>query len=231
MIILEVLKKVYQEAMESACREIYAEMVKYALKYPDKIERNKDVIDGIHEVILAIRDKTSVKNSGGDFLSPSSEIIIRNKAEETMISAIQTHEQPAINLPTPILTVEEQNRIEREQLAFELAEYNFLLFSEIGSWPEKLVINASQLHDFRKFALSYSQVAKRYRMLKNTYAQQYNESFDPELHIWEIKEIEWAMDSGFVRNLLMSDSITEQKMMDIKSRQVILDKFIKSSAF
>ena len=121
--------------------------------------------------------------------------------------------------------------METEQQAFEKTEHDFELFAVRGTWPETLHISDIQHKDFQKFTLSYSHVANKYQMLKDTFAQQYDESFDPELHIWEIREIELAMDSGFVRNLLVSDSITEQTMADINYKQNILNKFIENPVF
>jgi hypothetical protein len=225
------LKEAYQGAMEDACTEIYAEMFKYALKYPDKIGKNTNIMDGIKEVVLAIGSESSMENFKRNTLSPSDGILSRNEAEKTAMNMIQTPEQSTVSLPTTTLTVEEQKSMGQEQLIFEKEEHDFMLFSVTGTWPETLMVKDSQFHDFREFALSYIQVANKYQILKDTFAQQYDEGFDPELHIWEIREIESAMDSGFVRNLLVSNSITEQTMIDIKAKQIILNKFIESPAF
>lgn len=225
------LKVAYQDAMEGACTEIYAEMFKYSLRYSDKIGENKDVIGGISEVISAIGNEASMENSRNSILSPSGEVLSRNEAEKTAMITIQSPEQPVIELPTPTLTVEEQQKIENEQLAFEKTEHDFMLFSVTGTWPEALKVNEAQFKVFREFALSYSLVANKYQMLKDTFAQQYDESFDPDLHIWEIREIESAMDSGFVRNLLISQSISEQTMTTISIKRDILKQFANSPAF
>ena len=68
-------------------------------------------------------------------------------------------------------------------------------------------------------------------MLIDTTAQQYNESFDPELHIWEIREIEAAIDIGFIRSLLADLSNFDNYYEDVQRRSQVLEGFVNSPAF
>lgn len=233
------LKKVYQETMEIVCSETYAEMVKYALMYPDKIMSNRDVIEGIAEVIRAIRNDGSSSDVRQVLSTPSPDVLYRNEQEKKALIALQSPEATTPGQPPPEspilapaeLSPEEIAKVKIEQEIFEKAENDFATFSTTGLWPQSLTVDASQYETFQEFALSYSRVVNRYPMLKNTFAQQYNESFDPDLHYWEIQEIESAMESGFVRNVLLSDRLSPEIMKEIASKRDILTKFTKSSAF
>lgn len=59
-------------------------------------------------------------------------------------------------------------------------------------------------------------------------------SFDPQMHVWEIREVEKAMDSVFIRqilddvyNLENGDAYRE----DMEKKIEILKKFVGSEAF
>lgn len=221
------LKKTYQDKLENACVEIYAEMVKYALVYPDKIQNNTHVIGGITEVISAVQGKSledmvALRNA---IAKPSEEVLKRNGAEKAMIL-------PATSPSSaPTLSPEEQEKARKQQEDFERGERAFQSFVENGTIPEAIVISDNQRETIQKFATLYSKIIQKYPTLKDTFAQEYDENFDPELHIWEIREIEFAMDSGFVRDLTGSQSISDQMIVDMTNKNTILERFVNSSAF
>lgn len=223
------LKKTYQDKLEDAGVEIYAEMVKYALIHPDQIQNNTHVVGGITEIISAIQGKSledlaALRNA---IAQPSEEVLKRNEAEKAMISPA-TSPSPS---PAPTLSPEEQERARKQQEDFERRERAFRGFVENGIIPETIEILDNQRETVQKFTTLYCKIIQKYPMLKDTFAQQYDESFDPEIHIWEIQEIETAMDSGFVRDLTGSQSISGQMITDITNRNKILERFANSSAF
>lgn len=67
--------------------------------------------------------------------------------------------------------------------------------------------------------------------MEDTFAQQYNDTFDPELHIWEIREIEDAINTSFIRNLIACSNITDQDYEVIKNKITILEKFMMCSGY
>ena len=220
------LKEEYQQRMEAACREIYAEMFKYGLLYQDKIQYNSDVISGITEVISAIADNSNMSDIAESISKPSDEILKRNKAEKIMLSSTSPETSIA-----PTLSPEEQERAKKQQEVTEKNERSFQLFSKAKGLPMNLEISGDQRDIAQHFSTIYSRVINKYPALKETSTQRYNESFDPQMHIWEIREIEEAMDSGFVRSLSESPSISDEMIKDMKKRIEVLENFVASPAF
>lgn len=218
------LKDSYQSSMEDACIEIYAEMIKYALLYPDKIQYNSDVIGGITEVISAIGGKSNIVELRESINKPSEEILRRNEAEKAIFSQV-----PATQ-PFTTLTPEEQERLRIQQSEFEKNKKAFQHFSE-NSDVQTLTISDGQRDDVARFTTLYGEVIQKYPMLIDTFNQKNDESFDPEMHIWEIREIERAVDSGFVRSILSSSIISNEMINDMKSRTEVLENFVGSPAF
>lgn len=219
------LKKTYQDKMEAACIEIYAEMVKYALIYPDKIQNNSKVIGGITEVISAVRGESDIVALREAIEKPSEEILRRNAAEKALISPT------SVPLSTATLSPEEQERIRKQQEDFERQEKAFQGFADNGRIPETMVILDNQRETVQKFAAHYSKLIQKYPTLQDTFTQQYDENFDPEMHIWEIREIEAAMNSGFVRDLVRSQNISDQMIGEMTNKIMTLERFINSPAF
>ncbi len=224
------LKKVYQERMDHICREIYAEMVKYALKYPDHIKNNLEVIGGIHEIIEAVNGfPIDIKNIENVISRPKGEIIAANKLELGLIERFK--KESVLPQEGEEQKAKEEQKAREEQKAKEKAENDFNSFSNNGLWPQSLEIEESQLDDFRKFAQIYKQIIGNYPILRDTFGQQYDENFDPNLHIWEIREIENAIDSGFVRSILAKRKLENETMQEIIKRTKILEKFVNNPAF
>lgn len=113
------LKKEYQNSMEIACVEIYAEMVKYALLYSDLIGRNQNILNGVKQVFSAFQDKpvADIDDSRIKIQSPSKNVLDRYVAEKAFLTQIIT--APALS---PTLTAEQQERVKKEQEEFERKE-------------------------------------------------------------------------------------------------------------
>ena len=220
------LDDTYQSAMETACVEIYAEMCKYALLYPEVIGNNPDVINGINEVIFAINEDANPEDIHKVLRTPGDEIVNRYKAEEQALSVENTS-----SFPTPTLSAEDLEKLRKEEEERKLIEQRFNNFAITGEAPDSLNLREDQQEYFTNFAKSYCQIIGKYPSLKDTFAQQYKEEFDPDLHVWEIRQIEEALDSGFVRDVLAQENISDEKFNDICSRAAVLEKFVNSPTF
>ena len=220
------LKEQYQTKLEGACQEIYAEMVKYSLLYPDKINDNRNVIEGVAEVISAIKgSETDIETLRKQTSQVSREVIERNAAEKALLL---DYESPSVSTT---LTLEEEEIMQQEQGQFESRELAFENFVTQGALPEGLNVTEKQKDLVSNFASLVHKVIQRYPMLKDTFTQKYNLSFDPEVHIWEIREIEVAIDSGFIWNLIASVNIDDQISNEIKYKIEVLEKFVSAPAF
>lgn len=232
------LKKTYQDTMEEACIEIYAEMFKYALIYPDKIQNNREIMGGIIEIISAIGGKSALTGLRVTLQNPHPEIQDRHTAEVNMLTPVVTApvdpsetEPIRVLTPSPTLSPEDLQTAVDQQKNFEKLQLAFQNFANFGTIPPTLVLSENQTQAVQKFGRLYARVLTRYPVLKDTFAQQYNEEFDPEMHIWEIHEIEAAMDSGFVRDLTSSANISDQTLENINQRAAVLEKFVNSTNF
>lgn len=222
------LKKTYQDKMEDACIEIYAEMFKYALLFPEKMQNNCNVIGGITEVISAIKGDANIAELRKQITKPSADILKRYEAEKAMLKS----ETPTTtSSPVPTLLPEEQERISKQQKEFGMLEKAFQDFGDKGEILATLIIPERQKEIVQRFATLYSKMIQKYPMLKDTFSQEHNESFDPEMHIWEIREVETAMESGFVRKLIASQDISGQIINDISHKVEVIEKFVNSPAF
>ena len=219
------LKQTYQDKMETACIEIYAEMVKYALLYSYQIQNNTDIIEGIKEVISAIRGNSEIIALRETIRNPSNDIVKRNEAEKAMIIPPESSE------PIPTLSPEEQEKARKEQVEFGRRAMAFQIFVLQGLTPEILAVSNEQREEVQKFGALYHKVIQKYPMFLDTSTQQYDESFDPEMHIWEIRQVEEAMDSGFIRNLVSGQNISSEQFNEIESKVAALERFTNSSAF
>lgn len=225
------LKKTYQEILEYACCEIYAEMFKYAILYPEEINNDQDIIEGIKEVISAIRGQSDNKDLSfselrESIINPSDEVLKRHQAEKVYLN------ETAQNSNSSVFSFEEQEKLKKQQEEFQALEKTFEIFKNDGKIPPALVYQDEKKRQIvERFAQLYSLVIKKYPILEDTFAVQYKDIFDPEMHIWEIWQVEDAMDSGFVRNLLLSGNISDEIVDEILSKIKIIEGFVNSPAF
>ncbi len=216
------LKETYQDSIEVACLEIYAEMFKYALLYPEKIGNNTEVIGGVMEVFDAVSGQNDLVALRESIRQPSGEILLRHGVEKSLL-------QPeVVSIQAKVSSSEELERIRAQRVEFERLEMQFKRFGSEGEVPVALESTGEIVH---KFAKLYSKIVKKYPVFGETSAQKYDESFDPEMHIWEIRKVEAAMDSGFVRNLTGSSSVSEGIIDEMKSKTEVLEGFVQSEAF
>ncbi len=223
------LRDRYREEMESVCAEIYAEMVKYALLYPDLIGDDEDVIQGIEEVFSAVKGKAiDISTVRSSVKHPDEDILARNRKETNFL---EQNSEDFWVIPLPSLTPDEQQLALEQEKEFKEQEEKFEEYAETGALKGPFKVEDEKKQVFDRFSNLYSTIIKNYPSLKNTFAIQYNTDFDPDLHIWEINEIEAAMDSGFVRQILFREDISEQDLENLRSKTEILDNFVKSDAF
>lgn len=224
------LKESYETAMEHALVEIYAEMVKYSVRYPHLIGNNRAIIEGITQVCTAIKgEPVDLNQLKAQIEHPSPEITIRNASEKALIPNTPANSaKPSVPVP---ISPEDQERAKKQQEEFEYYERLFNSFLDAAVLPDSLQLDVEQKIIVDEFAQLCSAVTNKYPMLKDTFASQYDESFDPEIHIWDIKKIEQAMDSGFIRSLIKSRKITPVVAEKVKTKNNMLKLFVASGAF
>jgi len=223
----------YQDVLESGLVEIYAEMFKYSLRYPDLVGYDTDVIGGITEVCNAV---SGVTRSPDDIrkatLVPTPEVQERNRREKEYIEKLAKSEKEAgTEITTLALTPEEEARIKEQEEEFTRKEKVFNDFCE-GKIEWALMAKGSK-DLISSYTRLYTRVLEKYPMLKDTFAQHLDESFDPDLDIWNIEKVEYAVDTDFIRNLLLNPehSLTPKQEYDLACKVAILGGFIDGQPF
>jgi hypothetical protein len=217
--------------MEGAGVEIYAEMIKYSLFFPDLIRSDKTIIGGINEVFSAIQGKkVDIGKLREIVKNPSKEILERNASEKILIEELKTGESASSEGTKP-LSPEEEELARKQQEEFEKRERAFSNLVLEGEIPEYLEIDEPERSIVTQYAKLYSQIVRKYPTLIDTLCSQYDERFDPELNIWEIREIEWGMGTEVARTITGSTNLDSQTIKGIQDRIPFLQNFVDSSAF
>jgi len=235
------LEKAYNEKMDSALREIYAEMVKYALIYPDLINNDEDIVGGVKEVFQAIsgRDDIDMNRLRAEVIKPNPELLVlRSEEEKAVAAAVSIMEQESLSQPPQpveyVSSVVDVAEIKEEITDISEKRDKFESFIQFGELPE----SAQELSDeerglFETYAKQCSKMISEYPTLSNTLYKKLDWEFDPPLHIWEIMEIEMAIDTAQIRELLDDPSLLKdsERFQALNSKSEVLQKFIDSEAF
>ncbi len=198
------LKTSYEEEMEDALREIFAEMVRIAIihnKY-EYLGNNTEIHDGVEEVLQSI----------------NTEPINLGEIKKSLYSSIGYDE---VDLPS----VKTSNIIEDQYYA---TVKNLSEPRPPKNTIEELVNQNSTPEE--KFVALQRYIVQRYPSLAALISQKFNISFDPEMNLWDIEKIEWAVDANFTNNLI-NKSLDPKSDPEIKKRVKILEDFINSPAF
>lgn len=223
-------KEDYEGKVGGALVEMYAEMLRYGFLHPNEIRDNPEIRAGCKEIACAV--------SGRDFdldqlkeqvKVPGQEVLVRNKDEKTVIDSIDKGE-PLPNTKT--MKPEEIEAAKKQEEEYKRREKVFQLFMKNGTLPDNQVTDHDQLALLQDFGNACWKIAGVYPPLKNTFAVHLNESFDPDMHAWEIRRIESAMNSGFIRDLLVKLEKAEPLDFNhITEKVTILHEFMGSPAY
>lgn len=223
------LEKAYTDAVEEACIEVYAEMVKYAICYPEKIGHNPDIIGGVTEIISAIRGKpVDLESLRQNITTIRSDILERYQAE----AALVTNAIAPVNVPA--LSPGEIEKMKRDREELDRQEKAYRLFTTEGILPDNFSISDEQRSILQTYAKFYSLIIQRYPALNNEFELEYNRynaSFDPDLHMWETQKIEKALKPSIVREIIKNPGKFPETYVLIEQNRDILRRFINSPSF
>ena len=225
------LQQRYQDAMDyQTLHEIYAEMVKYAILYPDQINYDQSIISGITEIFSAIQGRpVMLKELKLHIENPDQEITRRFEAEE---QALSQSVPAAGSSPVPTLTPEELARINKEEQERLHRQDLYDKFWTNGIWPEE--------PPFSQVPADQNEVLKAFMRRRHVVFSSHpgsaemftlNTSFDPQLDIWDIETIHAAMDPSITFVLWQDISQLGANLNRLKESTEILKNFIESPAF
>lgn len=232
----DLAQETYESSMQTVATEMYAEMIKYSLLYPDLIGNDSKIINGINLVFNTI--------SNGLFNFQSAREILR-KIDNSHIQERNDIEQEIINNPLEQEINVEQSDVEKDQAIInekveiiedlQVVKDNKLSYEECttsGELQGSERFDSDNLELAKKYMRTVKQIVATYPILMRGFASHLDEIFDPYLHIWEIEKIESAMESGFISKLLF-DEIDDQQQIskDLTEKTQVLVDFINSEAF
>lgn len=219
------LKTMYAKTMENVGREIYAEMLKYSVLYPEKIN-NEHIFKGIAEVLEAIKgNKVDLRALGKMVASPSKEVVNRNIAEGQVEQVQQDRGQVIVESPQPILPPQEQEIIATQQREFEAKMSNYDNFINFGKLPSSLKISPDKANSVREFTSLYVATNAENPGLINVDIIN-NDGFDPDMHIWDIEDLGYALNTSFVLGILQASEVSGKIYGEILKKTAILKRFV-----
>lgn len=206
--------------------EIYAEMMRYAILYPEKV--NETIREGVKEVLEAINGKpVNLAEIREGIIHPSEDILKRNLAEAEALKQIQRPQEitPENNTSVPALTTEEVGAIKQQQNESNAQKSIVDGFLQDGVVPGSLKIPSEYLADVMEFSELCREMNRRYPDLfgRNMFG---DDGYDPDLNIWDIEDLGYAYDAPFVRGTLYLDVVSAQVDGEIKKKNEILKKFL-----
>jgi hypothetical protein len=229
------LRTTYDGTMEWVGAEIYAEMVKYSILYPELIGHN-NIATGISEILSAINGKpvnlAAIRNH---IFPPNPEIMARNAAE---IQVEQVQEDigitptldtapPTQDIPTPVaptLSPEEQAIIDSQQNEHEEYLSTFDAFIYKGTLPDSLIVSGGKARRVREFADLYSRInIENPELIYQSVV--YDEGFDLNMHLWDMEELFYAINVDFIRGLIQAGEVSDQIYGEITKKVDILKRF------
>ena len=216
------LKTVYQDILEGALTEQWAEMERISILNPDLIDHSTTIIEGVETVLSAIQGK------------PVNLTKLRDEVSDTKIYADRLSDErelrPACENNT-LDTFQPRSEMDKFKAAAALTEFKqkedqFTAFVTNGTIPD--TISAKQKALLTRYSEASKEIVAIHTTLRNTTNQKFDANFDPEIDINEIREIEHSIDSAFIRRILFTPDIDQETTSTIEHHIGVLRKYIAS---
>lgn len=134
--------------------------------------------------------------------------------------------------------VESRTVIEKEPGQVVVSEEMIKVFEEQRKFEEKVAkfYDGNQEYEddsLTQYSVVVGEVSRRFSMLRNNSANvlDVRGSFDVNMHVWEIKKIEEAVDLDFVIQLMKADKFDDDQRERIKKYTQVLLDFMKDPAY
>jgi hypothetical protein len=231
------MEKNHQALLDESLTEIYAEMVKYAILYPEKINNDEDIISGVKKVISAISGKEDVdlQELRREILEENREIIAMSKKEkelEGVANDVILGEAVQEDLGKQEEEVQEFVTVISEQQERK-SDYERFMFDGLLPKDLETTLNEDGKRLLYNYAQACSTVASEYNLLAYNTNPELNWDFDPRMHIWEIEKVEEAIGNSYIRDLLEHPEKLQEVRVQHKVEHYtrVLGDFIGSEAF
>lgn len=214
--------------IEPGLKEIYAEMMKMAIVYPDKIGDNGEVIEGIREVVETIRgERVDLAEVREAIRTPNEEEKQRYRYEREFLA----EEKPREELEK-VLSPEEVERIKKEIEKRERLEKGFRDFMMKGTFEIPAGADPERYTALSEFARFCKRSVEGYPKLIEAAYMHFSEEFDPNfLHIWEIWHIEETIHMNYIKEVLSRLSEIDKFEGELRARIAVLSQFVNHPQF
>jgi hypothetical protein len=228
----DVLNNVYQTYIEYVGREIYAEMIRHSVLHSDQVN-NKIIFEGISESLEAASGKHIELNEIRDVLKPSKKVIDRYQAESKALQdfaneaeSVNTQNANKTNANNQIgLTNSDLQKLEAQEKLSDTRMSDFDAFMLHGIIPSTVKIPEEYKEAVYTYASLCSQFNVKYPGVIDIDIVN-DDSYDPDVNLWDLEVFASAYDPEFIRNLLMSSEVSASVNKELVTKNEILTKFM-----
>lgn len=218
---------VYEYELEDALEEIYAEMIKYLIRNPEKVNNNSEIAQGFAEVISVVRGEPV---SPGDI--KNIDITVPQDIRDQWIA-----EQAQVRENFDQVKNKEMARSKIKHERHELFySGNADFFNEMTqALLDNKLIDTEKKDNILFYIEACNKLYNKFgSQLYETMYQNLEPKFDPDnLHAWTIRDIVYGIDSEFVETLISNifdGKIEETDWEELQKRKGYLIDFINSPA-
>ena len=221
--------------MEDSLKEIYAEMIRMAILYPEMIGDNPEILACATEILSAIREENVDLGLLRNRIVDLPEDILKRREKEKSLGAIEGPIAPTEGPFIPGVhrgAYPESDEIKAQRARQFQLDLDFSRFVESGSLPSTVARGTLIASKCSEYGFFRSEIEYRYK-LKGISVSRLDFTFDPNLDVWEIEDIEAAADSGYIKKLLIDLHEDQGRINqdEIERRTEVLQRFVGSQAF
>jgi hypothetical protein len=216
------MQEKYNDFLSKAFIEIFPEMMRGVFVHPDFVNNNPSILSGAQQVISALRQdnvpieklRQIAKNTPRDI-----EQLWREEREQFSKAPVYSSSQP-----DPL-----QKRVE------DL--YPKVVEKGANALPTEFSLGKTDLDLWREHLDMVQSVCRVYYNLSNLDPNNLRGSFDPNLPIWHIREVENALDPDFIQTFLakgfraIKEPLDDEERKKLIIKTAILRGFRSSDAF
>jgi hypothetical protein len=215
----------YVNTVEGALDEIYAEMVRYSILYPEKIFYNREIIEGVTEELSTLyRKPIDLVELREKIIEVPDEILRKFNEENDFLK-----NQEKLNA---IMTPEQKEQMKQETKRLEQMDIDFEKLTTEATLPESFYEFSQEIIDtMQRYANALTKVYTMHPEIKTALTNDL--LFDPNLHVWDTMEIASAANPNRIWNCINDPHYEfEVEGMDVIHYNIEwLEWFIQSDAF
>jgi hypothetical protein len=216
------MQESYHDFLRNAFIEIFPEMMRGVFINPNLVNNNLNVLSGAQQLISALRQ---------DFVPIDK---LRQIAKNTPPEIDQLWKEERKQFTKPA----EYSYAQPDPLQKRVEDvYREVVHKGARGLPYDFTLQKADLELWNEHLEVVHAVCRVYYRLSNLDPNNHRDRFDPNLHIWQIREIEKSLDPAFIQTFLADhfrfngEPISKEKREQLIRNTVILKGFHDSDAF